>query len=1722
MIQEVTITKHQRRDRPYSDDETKVRSQNHRKMIPHRSSKIDDLIHDWGDRERQAIVLEAEDILENSLHGILSPRENKKSASEGSPKPNGMSSLERHASNSDGSSGEQPRARYQYQYEQRPLYHDDQMTYRSRSAGYSEQSEYHREDYYGRDDRMQVAKPTSAQGNQYESHSRREFRGVEQEWSGKPHQGVRSAEFDQSYQRDARIMAPQNGQQYRSPTLERSTSTTSSNGHYLPGPPKPPRRQQSLNRIHIPSGPDYDEDPRSRSDSEFFSTSPESGSPKQWQTSPLIEPQRGFAIVGSPQSVQNQSVPRQQIPQTVARNQNHKEYNRANAYARSPEIIPTNQYPQQNQFPRKERVRSPASPNLAPSLPPRQPNIVRQSSMPVSHSPPQNLPRKQNVQRAASIGRRPDDYKLQDMSKNPRTEPYNSYRRPANAVQDSHSQMKGSDPKTRPVGEHKGHSQRRPEQMGRSQPTHIPEKIRQRKISSPEQSSNVDSRDTERRSSVPLVTTEKFVVQDKQTATYASPHQTHPTSAQKKGGLGALLISDKDHDKVTVEAVEWMSQGTEYFSKPEYVSDSGISSLREVPSGPKVKSSGPSRQGVPTSTRDREYSIKPQLAFNEDTAQYKLYGDGPLEYSSYGNTRDKKFQLPKPSSYERQLSEEHPGWQRPVSPYHSSYSLEREFVEQPKRRSPRKELLRSSSPESPDPNWGSNVSHGMRSRSAQQSNRYDAWQQYSKSDGSPLAQYREDEINSPVEYAAKISHYDFPTKHYSADLESTKPASSSSRNGRAPVDVQRIKASPNRYTSETDVIGTEPAIDGGEAYWGMEFQRPAERFSHRQSPPEKASSYHSSQNSQQSSVGPRSKSPVYSGRGYDERVSSNRPGADIRENRIQMTDASVVQSAQPVERQSRYDRLKQHAGTQRRAQSLGGGSDTQRRSKSLTRLGSPDKIPSSTELPQKSLQSKSTDDLEELKKKGVSRGAALFIRMMEQASMEEDDYDLSTVEPVAIDNYVGTPKLFQPQITKTGEPILELNRPVMSPDSDSKVSAVSSFRLEFPKSNHEPLHSTKIKSSVAYASPPPKTEFSDNSPLVITRRGKQEVPAEWLEKQDRLKRTPAVDKPSSSLTKPKSDSEQFTTVRHGKQEVPVEWLVKQQSLKRTLGGENRRAPLTKSMSLDSEPIIATDQNSNQKKHVRSVTKGDQQKRSPYVESPKISASKAQATNSEPTVYHHSRQQVPTHSPKKIDVPKGTPIVEKSPSSPSKLNSLDSEAMPTIRRGKQVVPVEWVEVLERLRGKPKSQSSDSLSPVGRRDKDQRVSADFEDALSELEHMYSILDQEADDLIFRKSNKSFDQRIAELPPALQKRLNDLKEYATSQRNKRRARRERSKSDLALKTKAPSKTPASDGQKKHEFPPYRTSGSAVKPTKSAFLDMPVKTSDRRQRAHHHSPRNEQSSSDEETPSLPRSTYQLYRKPRSDNNLGRSSDSSPELSHRHNHASQSILERPGKKSDPPTRKPGSYFEAITGLDLPKYKPSAKNSESRSHKPVEDSPNHNKVQEVVTKSSAADVNTSQFAFEKLNAGSRLSIDSVSTVDSFQLSQPFDEMSSEYHKLSTDHRMDMASDGDISPSQQSSSMESLVLSVASPGGGPLQRQPPKSRRKQGKEISTADRQKADGEKTASRGPVPLATFDEELASSPPKLSPNKNILNDVSKRKNRPSAFAGILHLLSWIDSTDV
>ncbi|XP_022111783.1 uncharacterized protein LOC110991023 isoform X2 [Acanthaster planci] len=1639
-------------DRAYeSDRESRGQSRTRGEVIPQRSRKIDDLIFDWSDRERSAIVVEAEDILENSLHGILSPRENKKSVHKGKSEPNGMSSLERQASYSDGGNGDQPRARYQHQYEQRPLYFDNPKTKRSHSAGrHSEQSEHHRDDYFRRDDHIQ-------------SRLDREFRGAEHDWSEKSNRSGRSQEYNPPYPRHTQVLSSQNTEQHQRPTFERSTSSTgtSSSGQYLPGPPKPPRRQQSLNRIHIPSGPDHDEEPRSPSDSEFFSTSPESGSPKHWQTSPLIEPQRGFAIVGVP-GVSRDLKPNQQLPPRMARNRN-----------RSQEKIPTDhEYPQ-----RRERTRSPAL-----SSQPRQPNITRQSSVPVSHSQPQNLPRKQYVQRAASLGRRSDSHTLRD------TESYPSHRRPTKASPDPRPKMTGTHPRGRLVSERKsGHSVRKPEQDWRSQSMNDPEKVQRRKISSPEQSSYMDSRQTERRGSAPLINTETFVVQDKQTAVYASPqYKAQPAVSARKSGLGALLIADKDHDKVTVDSVSWVQQtSNDYSSKPGYISDSGISSLREVPSEPKAKPSGPLKQGHPSSSWEWDYSVKPDVAFREDTAQYQLYGDGPLEYPSHGSNKEKRAQLPKPSSFEQQSSANYPGWQNSVSPPYKSYSLDRKYVEQPIRRHPRKEVIRSSPPDSPDPNWRSDVGHDISSQHSlltQQSNQYSSRQQDSLPDRAftknavesieqTWVQYQQDEINHPEVYTTKVSHYDQPKRHYSAGHVS--PAGSpnySSKNG------QFVKAYPNRYTTEMVHTDSEPAIDGGEAYWGMESRKPPQRFSYHQSSLDNVPSYRSSPNSENSTVGLRNKSPVYYERSYDQRVYSSPPAMELHEDRIQKEDKSTSQYAPPVERQSRYDRLKQHAGTQKHARSAGGDHDSQRRSKSLTRLSNSDKIPSSTELAQKSLQSKSTDDLEELKKKGVSRGAALFIRMMQQASMEEDDYDLSIVEPVAIDSYVGTPRLFQPQITKTGEPILESSRLVTSPDSDSKASADSDARLKSPMSNEEPLLAANVVSPVAMASPPPKAESSDVSPF-----SNQEVSAVWSEKQDKRKQAHAVDKLSSSSSSPTkldSDAEPFKKVRLGKQEVPIEWLVKQQNLKPTPGSEKRLGSPTKLKTSDFEFMPLTFQYGNQEKYAENATKFDNRKRTPIVENPKILPTSGHVPNSEPVlpVSHHSSQQVPPHLSKKLEEENHSPSFEKSPGSPTKLKSPDLESVLTVRRGKQEVPVEWVEVLEHLRAKTQSQSSGPLSPKGRHAKDKTASADFEDALSELEHMYSVLDEEADDLIFGKNYRSFDQRIAELPPALQKRLKDLKEYAISQRNKRRARRERAKSDLALKTRVPpSRTPTA-GQKKQEFPPYRTSGGAGKPSKSAPVDAPVplKTSDKRQWALNHSNRKEESSSDEAS-TQPRSPYHLYRRPKSSNNLGFHSDSSPDLLRRPNIKSPSSSEKPEKKAILPTRKHKSYFETITGLPLPEYKPGAKSNTTKPRKPAQDALNHNIVQEVVNKSSVADVKASPAMLEKLETGSRLSVDSVSTVDSFQLSQPFEDMSSEYYRMSSDHKIEMTSDGHISPSQQSSSMESLVLSVVSPGGGPSKRAT-----KQAREDSTAGEHKYGEKDAASRGPVPLATFDEDL------------------------------------------
>ena len=1614
-----------------------------------------------------------------------------------------------------------------------------------------------------------MAQTRSSEQYRYEAYSGREVRRKEQESS---YHGV-SQPYDTSYQhknrpRDLEILALQDRGQYWVPSTEKHTSPTTQSP-YQPGPPKPPRRQESLNRIHIPSGPDYDDDPKSPSDMDLSLTSPESGSPKQWQTSPLAQPQRVFALTASPTSLyhsvsREQGYPNQQANQTssVMTSSNHNQREYSQAYTKQ----------QSYYLQGRDRGQPQAVYKPPPSSPQRQPKIMRQSSLPESHSSPQTLSRTQNVQRAASFDRRPDSYgpkARDDVPRRSHPASRSPQRYSTKTKREPESQTSRTDPKVRTVSDRQGSDRQGSRSMGRpaqrgSPPRRPPIDPRHRKVSSPERGVAMVPKGTPRRSSFPDAHIERFIVPDKLTGTYASPQYqpntvkpTPATTKAKKSGLGALLLSDKDYDTVNMDSVSWLLDNNN-LSKPEYISDSGVSSIREGSMGPQAQ---PFVAPVHTAlSYDYDFPIKPETQFPEESAQYKLYGDGPMEYPSYGNNEE-KFQS-KPSPYKHQFPDDNLSKQNPVSYSPSSAGKNRQ--EHLSRRDQHRQILRSSSQESSEKELktfteaepkrqlfrpaemvdhsGGRISYYP---SNQQSSRNSIQQQDSTSDRSPKkalfksdvpdwGQYRHEEIKPLVAYKTEVNHYDYPKKSFPSMQDSPKSGPnyhSHDLYSRPLANGQRIKASPDRYTTgmvEADRMGIEPAIDGGEAYWGMESKKPASRLVHQQRSLEQVPNYSSTPDAY---MGGRKETSTYYRRDNTQGVSS-RSSMTAQEIEIKRKEEIVDQSALSGERQSRYDRLKQRAGVR----------DIQPRSKSLTRLDRRDEALQSLELSSNDTLSKSTDDLDELRKKGFSRGAALFMRMMQQASMEEDNYDFQAISPVSVDSYVGTPKLFQPQITKTGEPILDLVQPDF--DSPSKVplpkeeppcrvldqgkvdtappkGKTSDFdhiptthwrdRVQTERQN-EQKH-TKDKPNSVLATQP--ITYPDIASLVTTRHGNQEVPVEWLIKQEGLRRTPVGGKRSTSPTKYTSlierspsptkhveESLVFPGKQEGRNRTPVEKNAspsKQEELKRMPSVEKNVPSSIKQEGLKRMSV---------EKYSASFTKQEEFKQTTFVEKNLISPANQEGLKSTPvgknvatTIKHEglrstssvekkivspTKQDVLNHTPfsgKSLVSPikqvgsKQSPFIEKRSASPAKLKFLDSEPIQKARRGKQDIPIEWLEVLDRLRGKPKGQSSESSgypSPPSKHEKSHRVSADFEDALSELEYMYSILDEEADELMFHKSHRPFDERISELPLVLQKRLKDLKEYAISQRNKRRARRDRAKSDVATKTHA------AEARKSHEITPLRQSiSSAAKLSKPTSLDLPAKTSDLRYRTE--SSRKEQSSSDEEASSQQHNAAQLYRRPKSSDNLGYSSDSSPSP----DHTRQKYIFDFGKPESS-TGKPESRFEMVTGLVLPEYIPSSRSHGSKSKAPMEDPVKVNtlekkatskKVQEVITKTSAVDVKAGQSMFETLDAGSRVSIDSVSTVDSYQLSQPFDEISSEYHKISNDHRMDVASDEDISPGQQSSSMESLVQSVSNSGNGLKRR----STQKKGKE-SPADGGLRTGEKTKSMssGPVPLATFDEEI------------------------------------------
>ncbi|XP_033629182.1 uncharacterized protein LOC117291519 isoform X2 [Asterias rubens] len=1811
------------------------------------------------------------------LSNILSTLD-KKSALNGNSKSDEMSSLDTRATHSD--SNEQPRARYQYQYEQRPLYNDNPKPKRSHSAGrYSDHSA-------GDDDYVRVADTRSSEQYRYESSY--SGRGDQDRRGGSYHDG--SQPFNSSYHhypREEEVMVMQDAEQYWVPSSYVSPSTQSP---YQPGPPKPPRRQQSLNRIHIPSGPDYDEDTRSPTEMELSSTSPESGSPKHWQTSPLVNHQQGvFAIIGSPSKPTEKAshevgYPSQQAVQTSS----------AMTYNTHSQREYSQSYAKQQSYTMHERDERRSQPQYkpTPTSPQRQANITRQSSLPVSRSP-QSIPRQQNVQRAASFDRKPGNTrKRDDAPRKSQTASRSPQRYSSKGKREPDLQPRRSDPKSRAPGDRQGsRSVGRPAQPGRNQQRRPPVDSRSRKITSPDRGVALIPTNTPRRGSLPDTDIERFIVPNKQAGTFASPqYQTTPmkpvstpTSA-KQGGIGALLISDKDHEAVNIDSVSWLLENRN-FSKTEYVSDSGVSSIRDGSLGPQAHTFVAPVQAALTTSMDYSYPSKTQAHFPEETAQYRLYGDGPLEYPSYGNDKEKML-FSKPVSLEKRQQEDYYSKPSPSSYYSSP--ADKQLQEPISRRDQRRPLLRSTSQESSehdrktpkdqeqkrqhfpqtdtvDPRVGSSLYYPP---SQQKSTRNSSQHQDSPSNRSPkkalfkedhpnLAQYRAEEVKPLVD----AGHYDYPKKYYPVQDSPTSGSSYDQHDpySRQVANGQRIKASPNRYNKkmvEADRMGIEPAMDGGEAYWGMELRKPPpNRLNHSQRTPEQVSEHRSTP---EASIGQRKEASVYYSRDTTQ-VTSSSSSRTFQESEIKRQLESLNPTSPPAERQSRYDRLKQRAAGQQTSQKSSAVKSMQPRSKSLSRLDTRGKVPQSSEISlNKDTLSKSTDDLDDLRKQGFSRGAALFMRMMRQASMEEEDYELRSIGPVAVDSYVGTPKLFQPQITKTGEPILDL----ASPGSDS-------FGGGPPSMEEEPLLTMKVQHKVESAPPrgkasehgqvPPKKKASEfeevptthwrdrvqterqyeqnqtkeqrngiadtkpiqspdgpPSPVVITRHGNQEVPVEWLLKQEGLRRTPAGGKRSASPSKYShlTDRSPSPTKRTPLVEKSLSFTETEEVFERTSAAKqssspagdkrsatpskysrlterspspNKRTPLVErsrsftnaeevfqhtAVAKESSTPAAGKRSASPSKYSQLTERSSSpSKRTPLVEkslsftkaeevfertsvAKQLSSPKKQELNQtssvEKSVSRYTRQDAVNRTPsqKQVFSPvkqglKGTssdekPIVSatkqegtsrtsfseksnialtrRSPS-PIKLKSPDSEPIPLSRRGKQDVPSEWLKVLDRLHGKPKERSSDGGLPASKNkpEKSNRVSADFEDALSELEHMYSILDEEADDLMFHKSRRPFDQRISELPPALQKRLKDLKEYAIAQRNKRQVRRERAKSDITAKTPAlVSHKPAAEVKKNQEFVSYRQSlNSTPKLSKPTTLDLPNKTTDLRHRVG--AARTERSSSDEETSPQQRNSAQLYRQPRSADNLGFSSDSSPSPDrNRKNFAA---------RFEAASKKPESRFEKVTGLVLPEYVPSHTRQVEKT--PVKAQSPQKKVapkqvQEVISKTAAVDVRASRSIFEKLDPGSRMSMDSVSTVDSYQLSQPFEEISAEYQKMSSDHRMDIGSDDDVSPGQRSSSSESLVQSVANSGNGLKRTSKQKVEPSAGGELRTGEKTKSTG-----TGPVPLASFDEEIAKSlhtPDSIQTNEGPIKEVSKQHQRPSAFADILHLLSWIDSTDI
>lgn len=338
---------------------------------------------------------------------------------------------------------------------------------------------------------------------------------------------------------------------------------------------------------------------------------------------------------------------------------------------------------------------------------------------------------------------------------------------------------------------------------------------------------------------------------------------------------------------------------------------------------------------------------------------------------------------------------------------------------------------------------------------------------------------------------------------------------------------------------------------------------------------------------------------------------------------------------------------------------------------------------------------------------------------------------------------------------------------------------------------------------------------------------------------------------------------------------------------------------------------------------------------------------------------------------------------------------------------------------------------------------RDSADFEFALNQLQTIHTEADQDADDILYPQYYRPFDHRAAEIPLLAQK-VAELQEllgvHASPGSGKLRKKGKRATSDVS--EMIPNPYGPDDGElqempgkakKGQDFFPYR---QATHPKKMVKKDEFSPGCD-----------HESTSDEDKTPRPvpPGTNTKLYRHPKSSENLGFSSDSSPERPVR----VKAKLVAPeyvrvpspdlsaSREQREATRE--TFYPGEDNSRGPSQLPARANinKKTTSHQfanlppPIMQSVKFGESPKlkraVLTKPPPAPALT-KYKENQVHLQPPGCRDSVSTVDSAALAQPFDDMTEEYMNMMMDHQaVEMAIPDDP---ERSSSVESLMHLVS--------------------------------------------------------------------------------------------